>query len=179
MIRKLFFYPKLPPSYPPDSSHIPPSCPCGAVKRQEKERNGVGLNSFEGRGTRKMKGNACRGMKGKELRSNGIRPNTMLRNSSHRESTPEGEYEDALIPNKGQRPCPCLPLSLYARQACRRLTSSMRTPKIIREQRCDTLMPFHEHGSSDGLFIPGQRHLYCHNSPGKFDHLVHAHVYIR
>ena len=58
------------------------------------------------------------------------------------------------------------------------LTSSPCHPKIIREQWCDALMPFHEHGSSDGLFIPGQRHLYCHNSPGKFEHLVHTHVYV-
>ena len=58
------------------------------------------------------------------------------------------------------------------------LTSSPCHPKIIREQWCDALMPFHEHGSSNGLFIPGQRHLYCHNSPGKFEHLVHTHVYV-
>ena len=58
------------------------------------------------------------------------------------------------------------------------LTSSTCHPKIIREQRCDTLMPFHEHGSKDGLLILRQRHLYCHNSPGKLKHLVHTHVYI-
>ena len=58
------------------------------------------------------------------------------------------------------------------------LTSSPCHPKTIREQRCDPLMPFHEHGSSDSLFILRQRHLYCHNSPGKFEHLVHTHVYI-
>ena len=37
---------------------------------------------------------------------------------------------------------------LNTKFACSRsvvLTSSMRTPKVVREQRCDTLMPFHKH----------------------------------
>ena len=49
-------------------------------------------------------------------------------------------------------------------------------PKKSSSNKCDPLMPFHEHGSSDGLFILRQGHLYCYNSPGKFEHLVHTHV---
>ena len=33
------------------------------------------------------------------------------------------------------------------------LTSSMRTPKVVREQRCDTLMPFHKHSPADCLLV--------------------------
>ena len=58
------------------------------------------------------------------------------------------------------------------------LTSSMRTPKIIREQWGDTLMPFHEHSSIDGLLVPRQSHLYCHYGLGEFKNFVHSHVYI-
>ena len=58
------------------------------------------------------------------------------------------------------------------------LTSSTCHPKIIREQRSDALMSFHEHSPVDSLFVLRQCYLYGHYSFGKFYHLVHTHIYI-
>ena len=57
------------------------------------------------------------------------------------------------------------------------LTSSTRTPKFICEQWSDTLMPFHKHSPIDSLLTLRQCHLYCHDGPGKSEHLVHTHIY--
>mgnify|MGYP001188992102 CR=1 FL=1 len=58
------------------------------------------------------------------------------------------------------------------------LTSSMRTPKFISKQWSDTLMPFHKHSPIDSLLALRQCHLYCHDCPGKSEHLVHTHIYV-
>ena len=58
------------------------------------------------------------------------------------------------------------------------LTSSTCHPKFIREQWSDTLMPFHKHSPVDGLLALRQCHLYCHDGPGKSEHLVHTHIYV-
>ena len=58
------------------------------------------------------------------------------------------------------------------------LTSSTRTPKFISKQWSDTLMPFHKHSPIDSLLALRQCHLYCHDGPGKSEHLVHTHIYV-
>ena len=43
------------------------------------------------------------------------------------------------------------------------LTSSTCRPKIIREQWCDTLMPFYKHYPIDSLLVLREDYLYFHN----------------
>ena len=58
------------------------------------------------------------------------------------------------------------------------LTSSTCHPKIIREQRGNALMPFHEHCPADNLPVFWQGHLYRHDCLRKCQYLVNTHIYL-